>query len=492
MRQIRGINILLPSLCFVGCKKKIDAQETSLTGIHARAPWFLDLPWVRDRDWAQNLGKGRAYVWAETRVRLDANQFARETLQCWFYASVGVNEKLDDGQIASLYEKAQPISAHEISYAGLQRMLASKPSISAFVHGTASAAVNAKGVLSASAYTALETWDAPSPQHRPRQVPEGTIDQIFSAVRETYKAEAQKLAGKTLNFETYGAGLKAKDFTHPDRKDCSGTTSHIDSQIQKRMPITDLRFHDSTGRFRVTVTDEKGVGWIYFPDRLRLATYPSSVAAKGRKPQFSLYNLDYVAHIPDNFKIKIVHTQVDESVLKPGYPIDEKKKEDRLEPFPYSQVFVREWLPFKGAEEEFKAWTFFNPTHIIPPKWGGEGVISGMGGMSRFSIEQAANEYEKKYGVTMRFTYYAKLIRPPEPARVSTPTPDVSQNSRGVSYDDDDQGTDRSYRTGYVIDARTGRTYSHTNLGGGFGMVYDHNSGRVRMTQQVRSMTFVH
>jgi hypothetical protein len=452
----------------------------------------LDLPWIRDRQWAQNLGTGRAYVWAETRVRLDAEKFAKETLQCWYYASVGLNEKLDDGQIATLYDKAQPVSAHEISYGGLQRSLSSKPSVAALVHGTASASVNAKNVLTSSSYAALETWDAPSPQHRPRQVPDGTIDEIFAAVRDTYRAEAQKLAGKTLNFETLGSGLKAKEFSHPDRKSCSGSKGNSAEQIQKRLPITDLRFHDSSGRWRVTVTDEKGVGWIYFPDRLRLATYPNSVAAGGRKPEFSIYSLDYVAHIPENFKITIVHTQVDESALKPGYPIDEKKKEDRLEPFPYSQVSVRDWLPFKGAEEEFKAWSFFYPVHIIPPKWGNDGLILGMGGMSRFSIEQAAQEYESKYGVTMRFTYFAKLIRRPDPVKAETPQPVASQNSRGVSYDDDDQNDDRSYRTGFVMDSRSGKMYSHTNLGGGFGMVYDSSSGRMGTTQQIGNMTFIH
>ncbi len=492
MKNVLRWEFLLLSLCFLSCKPKSDAQENSLTGTHKRTPWFFDLPWVRDREWAQNVGKGRAYVWAETRVRLDADKFAKETLQCWFYASVGVNEKLDDGQIATLYDKAQPISAHEISYGGLQRSLASKPSIAALVHGTASAAVNAKGVLSPSAYAALETWDAPSPQHKPRQVPDGTIDEIFAAVRETYKAEAQKLAGKPLNFETFGSGLKAKDFTHPDRQICSGSKGSSAEQIQKRLPITDLRFHDSSGRFRVTVTDEKGVGWIYFPDRLRLATYPSSVATSGRKPEFSIYSLDYVAHVPENFKIKIVHSQVDESALKPGYPIDEKKKENRLEPFPYSQSSVRDWFPFKGAEEEFKAWSFFNPLYIIPPKWGNDGIILGIGGMSRFSLEQAAQEYESKYGVTMRFTYFAKLIRKPEPKAIATPSNVGSQNSRGVSYDDDDHQDDRSYRTGYVIDSRTGRMYSHTNLGGSFGTTYDLSSGRMRTTQQIGNMTFVH
>ena len=159
MKNVLRWALLLLSLCFLSCKPKSDAQENSLTGTHKRTPWFFDLPWVRDREWAQNVGKGRAYVWAETRVRLDADKFAKETLQCWFYASVGVNEKLDDGQIATLYDKAQPISAHE----------------------------------------------------------------IFAAVRETYKAEAQKLAGKPLNFESFGSGLKAKDFTHPDRQICSGS-----------------------------------------------------------------------------------------------------------------------------------------------------------------------------------------------------------------------------------------------------------------------------
>jgi hypothetical protein len=92
----------------------------------------------------------------------------------------------------------------------------------------------------------------------------------------------------------------------------------------------------------------------------------------------------------------------------------------------------------------------------------------------------------------MRFTYFAKLIRKPEPKAIATPSNVASQNSRGVSYDDDDHQDDRSYRTGYVIDSRTGRMYSHTNLGGGFGTAYDPSSGRMRTTQQIGNMTFVH